>query len=780
MDRHSSAEENDVGLLEVLYKDPDSNSSEQRYKRLHQWRPLSWNPFDVQDQDGMAREDEEYLHLLEQSPTSPQPTSLDTPVVMPKTESNQLLNPGPAWVNLFYDLAWTATFSSLTQNGQFDTVWDTLSYTAFFVVVWWLWASQVLYSINFYTDDWFHLLSIFLQMGVFGLLAATTRGYDITTYILHSPGMPGILDPQPLDNITDPERYNDEVTARDSIRVIALSIAISRVILLVQHLRVFAYAHFTVRNRRGRSYHIPRKLYVIPVGLAISTTLFFIAWGLTWSTFGSSVSGAKLKYVLWGSGLIVEVFSHIHMSRISWGRVHFSQLAGSIWKLGDKDGAAILDDTATASPESLVTSLPPELPVPQSDVTLGSRLEAITTIILGEGINGIAGTLYSIVSAPGLEGPIIVNIICSGFIVYFLAFLYFEGPSSSHMEPNNKAQRKIYWLLLHLPFLLCVVLLLQGELDNYISRLFVLSPSSLGVKNQFMLTSFLSTARKIATDLEDVDNDLLVIWSQPDIKTNGTLIKKLINYNITWSQEYDILAQRMSRGSLLQTNISTPLSNEQKEELYIWHWRLSLRALVRIHTIFMGHNNVPRATQLRIDDYYQNKTAPRQDHNTPSDAYADLNYYQILEQILKHSVQSARYIMVLVGLIFILLGALDLAHSKPRDRFQCGTIISRFLMGWAFFSLLLLNVGNQQTLWVSKRDEHEQAGVFLWISSYWVLPTIALAFGVQLLVETTLVWLSALVRERGQVHSTVPLARMAWRSLRRGVMNPFRLFHKRI
>ncbi|EUC57250.1 transmembrane protein, putative [Rhizoctonia solani AG-3 Rhs1AP] len=92
--------------------------------------------------------------------------------------------------------------------------------------------------------------------------------------------------------------------------------------------------------------------------------------------------------------------------------------------------------------------------------------------------------------------------------------------------------------------------------------------------------------------------------------------------------------------------------------------------------------------------------------------------------------------MILVGLIFILLGALDLAHSKPRDRFQCGTIISRFLMGWAFFSLLLLNVGNQQTLWVSKGDEHEQAGVFLWISSYWVLPTIALAFGVQLLVET--------------------------------------------
>ena len=73
-------------------------------------------------------------HLLEQSPTSPQQASLNPPVALPKTGSNRLLNPGPAWVNLvcesntrlltqlmdelcfkFYDLAWTATFSSLTQ-----------------------------------------------------------------------------------------------------------------------------------------------------------------------------------------------------------------------------------------------------------------------------------------------------------------------------------------------------------------------------------------------------------------------------------------------------------------------------------------------------------------------------------------------------------------------------------------------------------------------------------------------------------------------------------------
>ncbi|KAG8683549.1 hypothetical protein FRC11_013424, partial [Ceratobasidium sp. 423] len=122
MNEHSSRE-NDAGFLECLYKDPDSNSSEQHYERLHQWRPISWNPFDVRDEDEMVRESEEYQHLLEKSPTSPQGDFPTAAVAPSKREPNQLLNPGPAWVNLFYDLAWTATFSNLTQNGQFDTIW---------------------------------------------------------------------------------------------------------------------------------------------------------------------------------------------------------------------------------------------------------------------------------------------------------------------------------------------------------------------------------------------------------------------------------------------------------------------------------------------------------------------------------------------------------------------------------------------------------------------------------------------------------------------------------
>ncbi|KAH7338462.1 hypothetical protein B0J17DRAFT_718118 [Rhizoctonia solani] len=767
MSKPCSSQEDDCAFLKCLQKDPDSNSSEQRYGRLHQWRPLSWNPFDIQDGAGVAREDEEYQHLLEKPPASPN-DCLNVPTTLPKTESNQLLNPGPAWVNLFYDLAWTATFSSLTQNGQFDTIWDTISYAAFFVVVWWLWASQVLYSINFYTDDWFHLAFIFLRMGVFGMLTATTRGYDITTYILHSPGTPGVLSvPQPLKKITEPETYNNELPARVSIRVIALSIALSR----------FQRNPFDTTSSGAHicSLH----------GLLISTALFFAAWGLSTTLLGLSAMGAKLRYVLWGSGLIVEVLSHVHMSRISWPRPSFGRLVTykPLWNSDDKNEVESLDSPATPSFDPSTASSLLELPVPHSDVTLGSRLEAITTIILGEGINGIAGTLFSIISAPGLEGPIVVNIICTGFIVYFLAFLYFEGPSSGHTDSKDKIRRKVYWLLLHLPFLLCVVLLLQGEFR--VKNQFLLTVSYFTIQSHLIVLvnvpqSFLSTARKIAKDLDRVDDDLLVIWNQPNLRSNGSIIEKMVKYNVSWTREYDELEKNVSRWSSVRADISSPLSIQQKKELFIWHWRLSLRILVNLHAMFMGSNSVPAETEIRIDDYYRNSTLPQHDHDVGSDSLASSNYYSILEEMLKHSVQSARYIMALAGVIFILLGALDVAHSKPRDRFQCGTIISRFLMGCVFLLLLLLNLGEHQQLWVNKGEEHKQAGVFSWISSYWVLPTLALAFGVQCLIETTLVWLAALVRERGQPLSNVPLSGMAWRSLKRAVMNPFRLFHKRI
>lgn len=133
---------------------------------------------------------------------------------------------------------------------------------------------------------------------------------------------------------------------------------------------VLAYAHWTVKKNGGL---VPWKLYVIPIGLCISTPLFIAAWAITRIQYGSTPHGAKIKFILWGVGLIVEAVSHLRMSRLSWLKHPNPEVKGQ--------------------PESLLKTVlqpdqhgdpPGTLLMPHSDVQTRSRLEAITTIILGE------------------------------------------------------------------------------------------------------------------------------------------------------------------------------------------------------------------------------------------------------------------------------------------------------------------------------------------------------------------------------------------------------------
>jgi hypothetical protein len=145
---------------------------------------------------------------------------------------------------------------------------------------------------------------------------------------------------------------------------------------------VLAYAHFTVR-KQGYTHRVPWKLYIIPIGLAISTPLFFLAWIVSASDYGTTVAGAKLKFVFWGIGLIIEVISHIRMSRRSWYKFRRNERSSHA---EDKDiEAEPLSKLAQLSTKKAVTiNRSQDLPVPSSNLDLSSRLEAITTIILGE------------------------------------------------------------------------------------------------------------------------------------------------------------------------------------------------------------------------------------------------------------------------------------------------------------------------------------------------------------------------------------------------------------
>ncbi|KAF8754514.1 Bacterial low temperature requirement A protein (LtrA) [Rhizoctonia solani] len=362
--------------------DHDNGLTEQR---LEQWRPLWQNPF-IDPDLGLSSKsdynptptpggDVDDEKLTERPAMSRGTTSLSkqSSVVKPA----KVTHAGPTWVNLFYDLAWTASFASLTQNGKLDGPWDMASYATFFLLVWWLWASQTLYSIHFYTNDWVHLLSTLVQLIIFGLLAATTRGYSFIAYILESPGM-DTLDPKTMEEMVDPVRYQEDRITYYSLKVIACSVAASRTILWLQHILVYGFAYFAAREKKLT---IPLKLYILPIGLVISNILFWVSAGITCSEKGKTVLGAELKFILWLVGLIVEVALHHIMERLDWERTSFSSTNES----------SISHD---APPQPVLLKTPIELqqpsitrqqwPVPHTNVNLRERLEGITTVVIGE------------------------------------------------------------------------------------------------------------------------------------------------------------------------------------------------------------------------------------------------------------------------------------------------------------------------------------------------------------------------------------------------------------
>jgi len=125
---------------------------------------------------------------------------------------------------------------------------------------------------------------------------------------------------------------------------------------------------------------MPLKLCILPLGLFAPVALFWAAAGVTFSE-GKKRHGAINKFILWGVGLVVEVILHILMEYTDWKRT-----------LRHPKEPAITHDVP---PHPELLKAPPQSysppaqrnkawPQPHSNINLRERLEAITTIILGE------------------------------------------------------------------------------------------------------------------------------------------------------------------------------------------------------------------------------------------------------------------------------------------------------------------------------------------------------------------------------------------------------------
>ncbi|CAE6488593.1 unnamed protein product [Rhizoctonia solani] len=722
--------------------DLDSDDDGLTEQRLEQWRPFWQNPFAYPKLGLTSGNDRPQIPAVdvggddEKALEKPEMNRASTDLSQLSSVSKSVIvvHAGPAWVHLFYDLAWTATFSSLTQNGKFDDQWNNLSYVTFFAVMWWLWASQTLYSVHFYTNDWIHLISTFAQLIIFGFLAATTRGYDVTMYITKYPWTDG-SNPQTIDQMTDPEQYLKDRLASYSFKVIAFSLAASRTVHWIQHILVWRQACYTARTSK---IHMPLKPCVLPLGLSISVAFFWAAAGVT-SKNGKSHRGAIIKFVLWGVGLLVEILLHGYMESLDWKRT-----------LRRSKESTIPHD-ASPKPELLRTSLQSSespaprnraWPVPSSNVNLRERLEGITTVILGEGLNGIAGTFYAILSAPGLGGPVAINLICAAFIIYLLAYFYFEGPTGHRgLKEKGRKLRQMTWLLLHLPFMLSIILLL------------------LGVKNQFLLTSYLSTTDNTFIKLDEVMSGQQLYLGDPDSATNLPMKNFLLKRGLKWADEIRALnATVTSNGSVSLVDIS---EEKLEKDVGAWFQQMSLKIMVQLYKTFMGGNQtIESDMQDQIQKYYTNFTLPYEDYANDHDQADSVHWVTILSKLLGGNVTGARYITGLAGIILISLGLMNRVHSKPRDRFQWGIILTRIFMGSALLLLEILNVGHYQTLWIIEGQWNRLAGVIRWIWAWWVLPTLAIAFAIEFVIEYILLRCAALAIERKRGRVSGPLWRI--------------------
>jgi hypothetical protein len=113
------------------------------------------------------------------------------------------------------------------------------SYLSFFILVWWIWASQVAYNLRFRQSDWLHRIYVFLQLGIFSALAAFTRNFDITAALMDGDdlGLTKQLLLQLGSDESDIEamQFRDNRLPRLNARGVAMTMALSRLLLLVQY-----------------------------------------------------------------------------------------------------------------------------------------------------------------------------------------------------------------------------------------------------------------------------------------------------------------------------------------------------------------------------------------------------------------------------------------------------------------------------------------------------------------------------------------------------------------
>ncbi|KIO30438.1 hypothetical protein M407DRAFT_5641 [Tulasnella calospora MUT 4182] len=330
----------------------------------------------------------------------------------------------PEWLELAGDLAWTATFSSLTSNTSVTEPSAVWNYAVFFCLTWHLWATQTTYDIRYYTNDWWHRILFASQLGVYALLAAFSGSFNISWQI----------DTDATDvfkgNVTELTGQamdaNQEYLITKSFRSINALLFISRMLLFAQYVRVMWY-----RKRTGQFWSW--RFLLRPLSLLFAGGIFLGCFAII-KEDPDSKTVAITQLILWGIAVISQA------------------IAGAFTP---DDGEGALKNQSAMEP----------------------RLASLTVIILGEGLNTICGTLRHSMNSLGLSKTMAGQSLTMLLILYFTWLLYFDGFRIKY-SPSKVLEE--LWLCLHFPLHLSLILLLEGVKNIFIAANVLESVNRLG------------------------------------------------------------------------------------------------------------------------------------------------------------------------------------------------------------------------------------------------------------------------------------------------------------
>ncbi|KAJ1303927.1 hypothetical protein OPQ81_008338 [Rhizoctonia solani] len=568
----------------------------------------------------------------------------------------------PAWLDLFYDLAWASTFSNLTQNNAISGGEESLSYAVFFSMVWWMWVSQVSYDIRFYSNDWFHRICVFLQLCVFGALAAFTSKFDVTAFVGSNENDPA---QQALDNFNGVTRDQQLANERAALRVpevsffgIALVVGISRVLLCLQYVRVWLYAH----DKRDPA------VVVKPLAMFISAGLWCGSFAMLFTARYTNNAAHISKFIMWGVATAIEVAGHF-----------FAPPPGHLRSMG----------------------------------SLTARLATLVTIILGEGLNGITGTLRFAATSLGFNLRCVALVLCTAIVVYLTFYLYFEGT-----RPRISKNRRSLWICLHLPYMLSVILLMEG-LKNLL--LFTILYNSI----EFTITRFLAYLETAAHKPS---------YDEMATALNLTMTPFLAKIGFSWDDGW----QKVMLASYAAANgTDEEFLRAFSGEMY----RLLMNMTVQVVKQFESDDQSPRA-ELAILQYLRNDSVVAID--TANGANSKMpEFVKVLIALCEPHVQGARWISALAGGTLIFLALINITQSWPKDRYAWGSAISRFLNGTILLGLLFMNVGSG-----GFEDLEPKGAIWAWLDSFWALPTLAFSLLAQAIVDQILLILAVRSADR--------------------------------